>query len=295
MKQKSSNPGAILGKVKSYTFKSLNTKVGRDGTRRISGYANASTLDRSNEIVDPEAFKSSLDKYMENPIVFYNHDWDEAIGKVISASINASGLLVDIEIGSGFEPADSVWAQIEQGILKSFSIGFRPLLVEVDEYNEALVIKDMELYEVSVVTIPMNRESLFEITSNQLKGVKIMDEDNYVTYKSLVKKTEEEADKVEQEKKTAVAKEIEDATEIINKLNADIEAIKANHEFETEALKAAYEFEKAHLLDDITKNEEMIASYKAQIDKINEEIEQYKIKTLIEAYDLPNLLKNIVL
>lgn len=176
----------VLGRIHSFGFEAKAKKSGESGGRKIRGLANANTLDRSKEIVDPKAFKSSLDTYMSNPIVFYNHDWNDAIGKVVSSKISKKGLEVEIEIGKGYPAADNAWAQIEQGILKAFSIGFRPLRVEYDEDNDILTIKDMELFEVSVVTIPMNRESLFETTD---KGVhmKVRGQDNFCSYKSAVK------------------------------------------------------------------------------------------------------------
>jgi len=209
----------ILGKIASYSLDDLKVKeVASDGTtaRVISGLANAYIEDRSKEIVDPGAFMSSLDAYLtKNPIVFYNHEWDEPIGKVRQARISGAGLFVEIEIGRDFEPADTVWKAISQGILRSFSIGFRPIVVEYNEDTDQLLIKDLELYEVSVVTIPMNTDSLFEMGTMGLSKVKCLNKTEVITYKSLI----ESLDKTSKETPT---KDLEKEAETdINQVDED--------------------------------------------------------------------------
>jgi HK97 family phage prohead protease len=281
----------VLGRVHSFTLKDF--KAGTGDSRRIKGYANASTIDRGNEIVEPKAFKSSIDKYMENPIVFYNHDWDSAIGRVVDAKITSKGLLVDIEIGKGFEPADKVWAQIEQGILKAFSIGFRPTLMEFDPDEELLVIKDMELYEVSVVTIPMNRESLFEITEDRLTNIKIMDNGNFVNYKSLLPKTTPAEPTATED---VVAEEVDPVTELSAKLD-ELSAKVAE-------LSEKIEAQETELLELKTLNEDQEQCLKHLTDENKNYIEQnamlkqenrnLMVKMLFKDANIPALIRKVL-
>jgi len=36
----------------------------------------------------PEAFKNSIEQFMENPIIFLQHDANKAIGSIIEATID---------------------------------------------------------------------------------------------------------------------------------------------------------------------------------------------------------------
>ena len=53
---------------------------------------------------------------------------------------------------------------IKEGILKAFSVGFRVKEADYDVNTDIFVIKDVELYEVSVVSVPANQDSLFEVS-----------------------------------------------------------------------------------------------------------------------------------
>lgn len=283
----------VLGRVHSFTLKDY--KADTSGGRRIKGYANASTVDRGQEVVDPKAFKSSLDKYMENPIVFYNHDWDSAIGRVVEAKITSRGLMVDIEIGKGFEPADKVWAQIQQGILKAFSIGFRPITMEFDNEEEILTIKDMELYEVSVVTIPMNRESLFEITEDRLTSIKVMDNGNFVNYKSLLPKMETKSVEVLEpvEASTAEAvvvevsvKDLDEVKELVSAVSAEIEIVKAELA-DLKQINADQEQAIKHLSEENETNLQAISDLKI-------ENRNLKVKLLFKDANIPGLIRKVL-
>lgn len=283
----------VLGRVHSYTLKDF--KADNSGSRRIKGFANASTVDRGSEVVEPKAFKSSIDKYMENPIVFYNHDWDSAIGKVVDATITNKGLMVDIEIGKGFEPADKVWAQIEQGILKAFSIGFRPIEMDYDNKSEILTIKDMELYEVSVVTIPMNRESLFEITEDRLTNIKVMDNGTFVNYKSLLPKPEVKAvaetpvEPVAEEATVVVnvsVKDLDEVKEMISAVSAELETVKSELE-SFKQLNADQEQAIKHLTEENETNMTTISDLKI-------ENRNLKVKLLFKDADIPGLIRKVL-
>lgn len=283
----------VLGRVHSYTLKDF--KADNSGSRRIKGFANASTVDRGSEVVEPKAFKSSIDKYMENPIVFYNHDWDSAIGKVVDATITNKGLMVDIEIGKGFEPADKVWAQIEQGILKAFSIGFRPIEMDYDNKSEVLTIKDMELYEVSVVTIPMNRESLFEITEDRLTNIKVMDNGTFVNYKSLLPKPEVKAvaetpvEPVAEEATVVVnvsVKDLDEVKEMISAVSAELETVKSELE-SFKQLNADQEQAIKHLTEENETNMTTISDLKI-------ENRNLKVKLLFKDADIPGLIRKVL-
>ena len=62
--------------------------------------------------------------------------------------------------------------KVKEGILSAFSIGFRMLEDEI--VDEIRHITKLELYEVSIVSIPANREALFDISKGLKYGTDIV-------------------------------------------------------------------------------------------------------------------------
>jgi HK97 family phage prohead protease len=140
----------------SYQIKSANGKVS------VEGYANTVDRDRVKEIVLPKAFEKSLAVYLDNPVLLYQHDWDMPIGKVIQAVITEKGLWIKAEI-SNAKDVEDVRTKISEGILKTFSIGYNEIKSRFDEKAKCKIVEELELLEISVVTIPANTEAKFTV------------------------------------------------------------------------------------------------------------------------------------
>ena len=102
-----------------------------------------------------------LDRYRKNPIVLWNHCTDDPIGTAEMRLENGQ-LIAGITFAKGTEGADEVWTLVEQGVLRAVSVGFRPAAFELVEMgDDFIVVYDApELYELSVVSIPSNPDSL---------------------------------------------------------------------------------------------------------------------------------------
>ncbi len=155
-----------------------------DGRRVISGYANTRSLDRVNEIVEPGAFRGTLKQWMKNPVILADH-WpsvSNVVGRATEATIDDKGFFIKAEIAKGPEQAEIVWSLVQQKMLKAFSIGYRILKDEMVDAVQAgkevagrvRKILKLELYEVSIVAIPANRESLFSIAKAMQFGTDMM-------------------------------------------------------------------------------------------------------------------------
>lgn len=146
-------------------FKATDTK--NAGTVTIEGFANKAIVDRGNDIIDPDAFE--LDNYLKNPIMFFNHDPMLEIGAVTEIAKTDEGLRIKAMISDSDDDfTKRVRNNIKQGILKSLSVGFEPL--DMDENKDGVnVIKKAELMEISVVGIPCNQDSIFNVTSKSQK------------------------------------------------------------------------------------------------------------------------------
>ena len=138
-----------------------------DGRWIIEGYASTDAVDSYNEIVEPEAFRETMAQFEEFPVVLFMHRfYDMPVGKVISWEIRTRGLWVEVEIS---KTADKIWDLIQDDYLKAFSIGFNYGTVESTDGDGPDIIKKLILLEISVVNIPANRESLFNVANE--KGI----------------------------------------------------------------------------------------------------------------------------
>jgi len=135
--------------------------------RIIEGFASTNVVDRVKDIVEPKAFEKTMNTFMKIATLLFNHDLNQPIGTVIGYKITDKGLWIRAKIGQGFEPADTVWKMIEQGIVKTFSIGFSiPEGGEEWTKDGIRVIKELDLHEISVVTVPANHEAIFEVSTD---------------------------------------------------------------------------------------------------------------------------------
>lgn len=150
-------------KNKFFTLSSeIKSIVNKNGIITITGMASTSEKDRVGDIITAEAWtKGGLDNYNNNPIVLFNHNYNKPIGKCTSLKVTEHGLEVTAEISKS--AGDGVPTLVEQGILKTFSVGFRVKDAEYIKETGGLLITDAELIELSVVTIPANAGATFEL------------------------------------------------------------------------------------------------------------------------------------
>jgi len=146
----------------------FEVKKATKGMIVIEGLANAATVDRMKEIIDPKGW--NLDNYKKNPVVLFDHGHDPAfgfmpIGKAIDVRPTDEGLFTKIQISSSkSEKISAVRDLVEEGILKTFSVGFDPKESEKSADNpDVVIIKKAELIETSIVPIPMNQDSTFSL------------------------------------------------------------------------------------------------------------------------------------
>jgi HK97 family phage prohead protease len=131
-----------------------------DGGLYIEGYANTIDKDRVGDVVLPTAFEKSLPNYLKNPVLLYQHSWDNVIGKVIDAKVTDNGLWVKAYVSSS-KDCEDIRTKIKEGILKTFSIGYDEKEAERDELTKTNYVKDIELLEISIVSIPANPNAIF--------------------------------------------------------------------------------------------------------------------------------------
>lgn len=139
----------------------------QDGPLKISGVANDATVTDSFG-TRIKLSQRALDGFMSNPVMLLNHDVHNPIGKFTSIEYRGNKLHVEGEIDrdAKTKTGTSVADLAQRGILKAFSIRFDEA-TETRAKDHTQIDADV-LDEISIVTLPSNRASLFGLRS---KGV----------------------------------------------------------------------------------------------------------------------------
>lgn len=165
------------------TFKTLSEDD--DGSIHICGMASTVDKDRANDVISAEAWaKGGLHNFEKNPIILFNHNYDKPIGRATGIKVTESGLELKAKISKS--APDHVAQLIKEGILGAFSVGFRVKDADYITEDDGLLIKDAELFEVSVVSVPCNQSATFSLS----KSFDSMEE--YEEFKKTFKSTNRE-------------------------------------------------------------------------------------------------------
>jgi len=148
-----------------YLNSSFETKALKKGSKtlKIAGYANTTAKDRAGDIVTAEAWAKGVENYRRNPVLLYQHKHDCPIGRVDNIRVDKKGIYVEGAVSEAAEKNHGVQTLIKDGALKSFSVGFRVKDGKYNREDDSMMITDVELLEISVVSVPCNQDSLFSI------------------------------------------------------------------------------------------------------------------------------------
>jgi HK97 family phage prohead protease/HK97 family phage major capsid protein len=131
---------------------------------KISGYASTVDTDRVGDIILPEAWtKGGLENYKKNPIILFNHNYSNPIGRTTDLEVDERGLKISSVISKS---AGNTHGLIKDGVLTTFSVGFMIKDADYNKTNDGYIIKDAELLEVSVVTVPCNQDATFSLAKS---------------------------------------------------------------------------------------------------------------------------------
>lgn len=134
----------------------------------IEGFASTPSVDRYREIVSADAFKNSgIENFLKNPVILFAHDDEQPIGTCVELEVTPDGLFVRCAIID-----EDKKKKIKAGVLRAFSIGFLVKKVEYDPETDLVTITELDLAEVSVVSVPANQDALFSPKSYWRRGIK---------------------------------------------------------------------------------------------------------------------------
>jgi len=153
----------LLNITSVFTKSTLPTKDMTIDSIMIEGYASTQDVDRQGDIVPPQVWKQGLDNYLKNPVILAYHDHSEPIGRMVDHRVDSKGLWIKARISAA---AGEVFNLIKDGVLSAFSIGFRIVDAEYNAAQELFVVKDLELHEISVVSVPANQNTIFSLSKS---------------------------------------------------------------------------------------------------------------------------------
>ena len=144
------------------TFKSQSVE---DGSVMIRGMASTNDFDRAGDTIAPDAWaKGGLRNFENNPIILFNHDYNKPIGRATGLKVTPNGLELEAKISKS--APESVCELVKDGVLGAFSVGFRVKDADYLEETDGYKIKDAELFEVSVVSVPCNQAATFSLAKS---------------------------------------------------------------------------------------------------------------------------------
>lgn len=141
--------------------------VAGDQVGTVEGYASMfGVVDRIGDVVLPGAFKRSLADWTRRgatPPMLWQHNPNEPIGIWTELSENDRGLKVKGELILDLPQGVAARVLMQKGALRHLSIGFRTVKDMIDRGTGARHLKEIDLWEISLVTIPALREAIAKV------------------------------------------------------------------------------------------------------------------------------------
>lgn len=133
-------------------------------TGEFEGYGSVfGVKDSYSDIIVPGAFQKSLDAWREKgrlPAMLWQHNMSEPIGVYTEMREDATGLYVKGNLLIDGDPlAKRAHAHMKARSLSGLSIGYMLNDYEYDKEKGAFLLKELDLWEVSLVTFPANDEA----------------------------------------------------------------------------------------------------------------------------------------
>lgn len=135
----------------------------KDTTITIAGYASTTDVDRHGDVIPASVWQKGLENYIKNPVILAFHDHSQPVGRMVEHKVDERGLWIKARISSA---AERVYQLVKDEVLTAFSVGFRIKDAEYNSSAEVFLVKDLELHEISVVSVPANQNTLFSLAKS---------------------------------------------------------------------------------------------------------------------------------
>ena len=123
----------------------------------ITFYAASFARDKANDIIRPHAFNRTINGKM--PAFCWQHDITNVVGTIKSMRVDEKGLLCTAKFATKTTQGRNAYELYKSGAMSDFSIGY---IVRRKSYDRAAGVRyldEIQLREISCVTIPANDEA----------------------------------------------------------------------------------------------------------------------------------------
>lgn len=130
---------------------------------RFSGYASVfGVRDLHNEVVTLGAFTSSLNTWRKKealPAMLWMHDATQPIGVWHRMHEDKNGLVVEGQLALRTQKGSEAYELLRLRALTGLSIGYRVIRAVHDQQSKTRLLRELDLFEVSLVTFPANESA----------------------------------------------------------------------------------------------------------------------------------------
>jgi len=197
----------------------------KTGDRVVCGYASTFDPDTDNMQITRTALEEAKDDLLKYSTVLFNHDTDRPIGKVVETSVDDIGLFIKVVLSKA---EDDIWDKVKEGVISKFSIKGRvtgPMTEQGSDPSQLTQVNDIELFEVSLVSVPANAEAE-TICYYIAKSLKTQESSNKnMLIQKLNKLLKEKGDDVLRKGVSEIVKEIEEQNEVFEGLVVKLQEI----------------------------------------------------------------------
>lgn len=146
--------------TKAIPLQVVELKAGANGERTFTAYASTfGNTDEGGDVMVKGAFDHTLATRDFRPLL-WQHDMRSPIGVEQSLKVDGHGLLGKWKLLTT-GPAEYAYEALKTGAVRAMSIGYIPEVIEFNVENEEVrYLKQVDLLENSVVSLPMNEDAL---------------------------------------------------------------------------------------------------------------------------------------
>lgn len=155
-----------------FEVKAINDE---DGT--FEGYGSVfGNVDADGDVIEPGAFTKSLLSHRSHqtlPAMLWMHDPHNPVGRYLEVREDLRGLYVKGQLILESTQGRDAYALLKGGAVNGLSIGYVPKAWEFDKAQKTRTLKEVDLWEVSLVTFPANSLARVMVVKNKIASGEI--------------------------------------------------------------------------------------------------------------------------
>ena len=186
--------------------------VDEDGT--FSGYASTfGNVDLGGDMIVKGAFKKTITERKSNVKMLWNHNQNEIIGVFDEIREDDNGLFVKGRLALKTQRGQEAHELLKMKAVDAMSIGYAVIKDDYDRKNNIRLLKEVKLFEASLVTIPMNQDAVVTNVKSGFDTLSTVDKESVLTLINKLKSlSAEEPLSTSQDNPISVG-DVEDATD----------------------------------------------------------------------------------